>query len=236
MMMYERCGFQSKSVAIFLAAATTIVLGGCSSINHRGGFSGGTNQSFLLVAADGMPVTGTRSYAFYFQKVDLSNSTFLGERVEVDFTSFGPIGGNEFEKPRQLISTVRFGGENVSPGDYALVSRDDNVSYGASSTTARKCFSQDAPVFRIAERQIAIIPAGNVMTSEPLDAESTETQAMQVIASYPKYIAPAGLAKFAGLLAFDTGEDLLGRPACNPKGSFRFVGPQSVRSVVLKPQ
>jgi len=230
--MFSEKGEVRGIAAAVLVAAVALGLDGCSSINRSEGFAGDSNQSFLMVAADGMPITGSRSYTFVLQKVDLQTSTFLEEGVWIDFASLGPVAGNEFEKPRQLITTTRFGGEVASPGDYALISRIDNVSLGATTNTNWNCFNKAAPVFHVTERQIAIVAAGNVMTAEPLDSELAERQAKQIIASYPKYIAPAAVAKITGLLAFDSGTSILGRPTCNPRGRFRFSGPGSVGGVV----
>lgn len=212
----------ARKAARLLGLSCVLALSGCSSINHSEGFSGERGQSFLFVAADGMPTTGSWSYTFLFQKVDLKTATLLQESVGVDFTGFGPIGGNEFEKPKNLVTTIRFGGEIVSAGDYALISRIDNVTYGSSSKANRNCFNRNAPIFHVEPREIAIIPTTNVMTSEPLDAVRTEKQAMQVLANYPKYSAPTSVAKVVGQIAFETGISILGRPTCNPRGPFRL--------------
>jgi hypothetical protein len=209
-------------MALIVLSVVALGLGGCSSINQREGYSGNDGQSFLMVAADGMPPTGSRGYSFVFQKVDLRSSAFFGERVLIDFGPWGPVAGNEFEKPGQLITTIRFGGEVVSPGDYALISRSDNVTLGPEIRTEQNCFNRSAPVFHVAERQITLVPAGNAMTSEPLDAETAEREATQVIANYPKYSAPLAPAKVRGRLFFEVGTDILGRPTCDPRGQFRF--------------
>ncbi len=198
------------------------VMSGCSSIDRDIAFDGAPDKAFLLVAADGMDISGTRSYLFEFRKVNLAASTLLDSRIAVNFSGMGPIEGDEFDKPEQLKTLVRFGGKPVTPGDYALTSRYDFTSLGTLNTTDVHCFALGAPVFHIHEGGINIVPAGNV-GGGTLHEEILPSQVSAVMANYPKMTAPLFSADLIGAIVFKTEPGLLGNQACNLSGPFKFM-------------
>lgn len=183
--------------ATFLA----LTLGACASLPDRDGFAGEKGQSFLLLGADGMAADGKRDFTFVFRKLDMKSAEFLKENPAIEFTGSGPARGGEFAKPETLKTSLRFGGQKVTPGDYALISlveRAGDLPGGVSAT----CFNDGAPVFHIVEGQINIIAAGNVSGPRGPSELRVEDEATQMLKIHPGYSAPATTTRAFGSVTF----------------------------------
>lgn len=196
-----------------ISLVLALFLGGCKTIAHDQEFAGGQGRSYLIVAADGMSNYG--AYRFYFQKLDLKNSRFVDDSASVGFPHGGGLTGDEFEKPSDLVTTTRFGGKALPPGDYALLSRMD-IFGGLNSTQNWNCFAQGAPVFHVAEGQVNIVSAGNVTSGTARDLTLLQFEVTQVLKGYPRFSAPVTMLVPIGMITFNTSDSWAGVKTCNP--------------------
>jgi hypothetical protein len=216
------------ALAIALAAAVT----GCSSISRNINFEPKSDHAFALLAADGMIVNGSQSYLFELRKVNLETSSFSKDGATINFSGMGPqIEGNEFQKPEQSTTTVRFGGKEIPPGDYALIARYDFASYGMANSTTVNCFALGAAVFHIRSGTINIVPGGHVRGG-PFEPRPLQEQVSKVLSGYPKMTAPVMMAEPIGAITFQPGRGMLGAKNCNVSGLFQFTPRPSVKPAI----
>lgn len=208
------------------ATVLALMLGACASTHGEEGFAGEPGRSFILLGADGMDQVGKRGFTFVFRKLDMKSAEFLKEDLAIEFSPMGSVGGTELAKPQTLKTSLRFGGQQVTPGDYALISlveRAGDLPGGVSAT----CFSDGAPVFHIVEGQINIIAGGNVAGPRGPSELRVEDEASQMLKSHPGYSAPATNTRAFGSVTFDiTGaKTTTGRAAaanCKALGRHQF--------------
>jgi hypothetical protein len=173
-----------------------------------------------------MAADGKRGFTFVFRKLDMKSAEFLKEDLRIEFSGSGPARGTEFAKPETLKTSLRFGGRQVTPGDYALISlveRASDLPGGVSAT----CFNDGAPVFHIVEGRINIIAAGNVAGPRGPSELRVEDEATQMLKSHPGFSAPAANTRAFGSVTFDiTGDKTsTGRAAaanCKALGRHQF--------------
>ena len=188
--------------ATLLMPILALSLSACAAARGEPGFAAAPGQSFILLGADGMDSEGKRGFTFVFRKLDMKSAEFLKEDLRIEFTGSGPVRETEFTKPESLKTSLRFGGHQVTPGDYALISlveRASDLPGGVSAT----CFSDGAPVFHIVEGQISIIAAGNVAGPRGPSELRVEDEATQMLKSHPGYSAPAATTRAFGSLTCD---------------------------------
>jgi hypothetical protein len=184
------------------ASLMALMLCACASMRGEQGFAGAPGRSFILLGADGMAADGKRGFTFVFRKLDMKSAEFLKEDLRIEFSGSGPARGPEFAKPETLKTSLRFGGQQVTPGDYALISlveRASDLPGGVSAT----CFNDGAPVFHIVEGRINIIAAGNVAGPRGPSELRVEDEATQMLKSHPGYSAPAANTRAFGSVTFD---------------------------------
>lgn len=206
----------------FAAGLTAFLVVGCSSVHRDTAFSEKSDKAFVLLAADGMPVTGSLSYSFAFQRVDLARAVVLDSYVTISFDGMA-LGGDEFSKPDSMKTLVRFGGRAVPAGDYALMGRFDTATYGTFVQNTINCFSLGAAVFHLEPGRIAVVAAGNVRGRGPIDVSALPAQIGQVLGGYPQMTAPVAVALPAGVVTFKTGKSLLGTEVCQMQDGFSFT-------------
>jgi hypothetical protein len=204
-----------------------LLVAGCSSVHHDMAFSEKSDKAFVLLAADGMPVTGSLGYSFAFQRVDLAKAVALDPYIRISFDGMA-LGGDEFSKPDSMKTLVRFGGRVMPAGDYALMGRFDTATYGMSVQNTVNCFSLGAAVYHLEPGKIAVVAAGNVRAREPIDASVLPAQIGQVLGGYPQMAAPVAVAVPTGVVTFKTGKSLLGTEVCQMQDGFSFT-PRIVR-------
>lgn len=190
---------KAKALAATLLALS---LGACAATRGEEGFAGAPGRSFILLGADGMDADGKRGFTFVFRKLDMKSAEFLNENLAIEFSGSGPVRGTEFVKPEALKTSLRFGGQQVTPGDYALISlveRASDLPGGVSAT----CFSDGAPVFHIVEGRISIIAAGNVAGPRGPSELRVEDEATRMLKGHPEYSAPAANTRAFGSVTFD---------------------------------
>lgn len=209
-----------RQLLVLLAA---LALAGCNSVTRDIAFDGKSEAAFALLAADGMPVTGSQSFQFFFQKVDLSTSTFSKDGFSILFDGMGTIGGDEFSKPDHLKTTLRYGGKAVPAGDYALFSRNDYASYGMSNSTLVNCYSLGSLVLRLRPGTINIIAVGSVRDRATVEPLKIDSQVTDVLAGYHNMSAPTALAVPIGSLSFETKRNIFGSEICQSAGAFHFI-------------
>ena len=188
--------------ATLLMPILALMLGGCAATRGEPGFAAAPGRSFILLGADGMDAQGKRGFTFVFRKLDMKSAEFLKEDLQIEFVGAGPVRETEFSKPQDLKTSLRFGGQQVTPGDYALISlveRASDLPGGVSAT----CFNDGAPVFHIVEGQISIIAAGNVAGPRGPSELRVEDEASQMLKSHPGYSAPATNTRAFGSVTFD---------------------------------
>ena len=207
---------------ILCAGMAVLLVAGCSSVHRDTEFSEKSDKAFVLLAADGMPVTGSLGYSFAFQRVDLAKAVALDSYITISFDGMA-LGGDEFSKPDDMKSLVRFGGRAVPAGDYALMGRFDTATYGTFVQNTVNCFSLGAAVFHLEPGRIAVVAAGNVRAREPIDAASLPAQIGKVLGGYPKMTAPVTVAPPSGIVTFKTGKSLLGAEICQMQDGFSFT-------------
>lgn len=193
-----------KAFAASLLAVPVLALTlcACASTGGGDGFSGSPGRSFILLGADGMDADGKRGFTFVFRKLDMKSAAFLKEDLRIEFSGSGAARGTEFAKPETLKTSLRFGGQQVTPGDYALISlveRASDLPGGVSAT----CFNDGAPVFHIVEGQINIIAGGNVAGPRGPSDLRVEDEATRMLKTLPGYSAPAASARAFGSVTFD---------------------------------
>ena len=193
-----------KALAASLLVVPLLALTLCACASTRGeeGFAGSPGRSFLLLGADGMDTDGKRGFTFVFRKLDMKSAEFLKENLSIEFSGSGPVRGTEFAKPETLKTSLRFGGRQVTPGDYALISlveRASDLPGGVSAT----CFNDGAPVFHIVEGRINIIAGGNVAGPRGPSESRVEDEATRMLKSHPGYSAPAANTRAFGSVTFD---------------------------------
>jgi hypothetical protein len=197
-----------------------LMLAACST--GTGGdeaFSGGPGKSYVLVvASDGMPMH-VGGDIFMFRRVDLASTTFLRETVTVWFNENPLLPGHEFRKPQTMAATpARFGGENIAPGDYTLISHIVGTREGAAAVSRVNCYSLGAPVYRFREGAINIVPRGEAAAAQ--GDETLQAQVAEVMTRYRQMTAPRVLAQQLGTASFATGS---GDQDCKPTGTFAFT-------------
>ena len=188
--------------ATFLMPILALMLSACAGTRAEPGFAVAPGRSFILVGADGMDAQGKRGFTFVFRKLDMKSAEFLKEDLRIEFVGSGAVRETEFAKPESLKTSLRFGGRQVTPGDYALISlveRASDLPGGVSAT----CFSDGAPVFHIVEGQISIIAAGNVAGPRGPSESRVEDEATRMLKSHPGYSAPAANIRAFGSVTFD---------------------------------
>jgi hypothetical protein len=206
-----------------LACVLATMVAGCSTVSRDMAFDTAGGAALALVAADGMIANGSQSYSFTFQRMGTGQQAFLPDIFSINFSGLGPIEGNEFKKPEQLHTTLRFGGLAVPPGEYALISRIDSASYGMSNSTVVNCFSEGAAVFRIHKGRVNIIPAGHVKGAGSIDGAIVQPQVATVLAGYPNITAPIAFADIVGSTKFKTGKNILGGELCKGTAVVSFA-------------
>lgn len=213
-------------VRVLAATLMALSLSACAATRGDQGFAGAPGRSFILLGADGMAADGKRAFTFVFRKLDMKSAEFLKEDLAIEFSGSGEAGGTEFAKPQTMKTSLRFGGQQVTPGDYALISlveRASDLPGGVSAT----CFNDGAPVFHIVEGQINIIAAGNVAGPRGPSELRVEDEATQMLKSHPGYSAPAANTRAFGSVTFAiTGaKTMTGRAAgtnCKALGRHQF--------------
>jgi len=204
------------------AGLAALLLTSCSSVHRDSEFSRTSDKAFLLLVADGMPVTGSLGYSFAFQRIDLAKSVPVDSYVTVSFDGMA-LGGDEFAKPDGMKTLSRFGGRALPAGDYALMGRFDTATYGTFTSTTVNCFSLGAAVFHLEPGRIGVVAAGNVNVPRPVDFKALSSQVTQVLGGYPRITAPSALSEPLGAVAFKTGKSLLGGEVCRMQDGFSFV-------------
>ena len=199
-----------------ILAILAVALASCSTVGRDIGFAGEAGQAFVVLSVDG--IGDGRGHTFTFQRVDLATSAFQRQFVSITFSPMGPLMGDEFRTPEGLRTTRRFGGARLPAGDYALISRTDVTTYGTGGTSSMvDCYSLGAPVFRMRDGAINIIP---------LDAmarrSEAESEVAMVLAGYPNMTARQSVAETLGGAAFET-QRWLGGQTCNASGPFTFA-------------
>ncbi|HEY4275565.1 MAG TPA: hypothetical protein VGM68_08785 [Rhizomicrobium sp.] len=213
------------------AGLAALLVAGCSSVHRDTAFSEKSDKAFVLLAADGMPVTGSLGYSFAFQRIDLAKAAALDSYITISFDGMA-LGGDEFGKPDGMKTLVRFGGRVIPAGDYALMGRFDTATYGTSVQNTINCFSLGAAVFHLEPGRIAVVAAGNVRAHGSIDASTLPAQISQVLGGYPQMTAPVTVAAPIGVVTFKTGKSLLGTEVCQMQDGFAFT-PQTVRRPVI---
>lgn len=200
------------------AFVLAMALAGCSSVSRDMAFGPGTAVAgaFPMIAVAGMVKNGSNSYTFTFRRVDLQTSTFQKEGFSLNFGAFGAIEGEEFKKPEEMQTEVRFGGRAAPAGDYALVVRVDQASYGMATTRSVNCFSLGSSVFRIKEGAVVVIPAGSVRGNVRMNGPEVVEQVKQILLGYPNIKGSVELVEPLGSLTFDAGD------RCSVSGPFTF--------------
>jgi hypothetical protein len=132
--------------------------------------------------------------------------------------------GNEFTRPKELQTTVRFGGKSVVAGDYALLTRTDTAAYGYVSNTNVNCYALGAAVYRITEGSIALVPVGHIDGNVRPDVATLQSQAAAVLTNYPKMAAPQVTAQLLGSIKFGTEKrGQFKSESCFPDATFTFT-------------
>lgn len=211
-------------IRVLMCLVMVASVSACSTISRETAYDGAGDNAYTVVAADGMRVNGSQSYSFLFQKFDVDARQFQPETFSVNFSGMGTIEGNEFKKPETLTTTLRFGGRDASPGDYALIARIDNAAYGYSQSTNVNCFSLGTAVFRIRAGHVNVLDAGNVRESRGFTREEIEKQAATVLAGYPLISAPLAFAEPVGTVVFEANDkNFLGVKMCKGSGVVSFT-------------
>jgi hypothetical protein len=181
-------------------------------------------DAFALVVADNLVQRGAGSYTFLFSRVDLSSSTFTSEWFSIIFDAgAGTFVVDEMKKPTSMNTTLRFGGKVVPSGDYAYVARKDLKG----NVEVENCFSEGAPVFRIAANKVNIIPLDALRGPGATDPNIAMTQSAMVLTGYPKLNAPQEIAQQVASITFETAK-VLGREVCRKRDVKNFIiTPQS---------
>ncbi|HYK03773.1 MAG TPA: hypothetical protein VE974_18595 [Thermoanaerobaculia bacterium] len=206
-----------------LAGAVALTLAACSTVSRDEPFSGTAGQSYVLIAIDGTSKQDDTGHVFRFYPVDLASTTFQGKFVPVWFSINPLLPGHELEKPETMAALVRFGGEKIAPGDYALVSHVVTKE-GPAALNRADCYSLGAPVYRFRDGTINIVPRGNAAAQ---DLETLQAQVAEVLTRYPQMTAPRALAQQLGTASFETGRAWNGAQDCDPKGTFAFTAGKS---------
>jgi len=205
-----------------LIAIASITLTGCSSISRTTSFDGRDGKSFALVASDDMPTDWINNYDFVFQEIDVKTSKTLPYAFSVIFSATGPMEGNEFKKPQNLNTTVRFGGAPTHAGDYVLIARIDNRVLAGVDSTVVNCYAKGAAVFRIHGASINIISVGSI-DGTSIDEAHLKAQVQTLLSDYPKFSAAVSSAEIIGKVVFQTGKNRLGGKNCSMlDGNFVF--------------
>ena len=204
----------------FLSGAMALMLAACST--GTGGdeaFSGGPGKSYVLVvASDGMASSASGDI-FTFRRVDVASATFLRETVTVWFNENPLLPGHEFRKPQTMAATpARFGGENIAPGDYALISHIVSTRSAGAAVSRVNCYSLGAPVYRFREGVINIVPRGETAAAQ--GNETLQAQVEEVMTHHRQMTAPRALAEHLGTASFAAGS---GGQDCKPTGTFTFT-------------
>lgn len=184
------------------ASLLALSLSACAATRGDTGFAGTPGRSFILLGADGMTMDAKRGFTFVFRKLDMKSAEFLKEDLAIEFSGAGPARGTEFSKPETLKTSLRFGGRQVTPGDYALISlveRAGDLPGGVSAT----CFNDGAPVFHIVEGRINVIAGGNVAGPRGPSDLRVEDEATTMLKDHPGFSAPVASTRAFGSVSFD---------------------------------
>lgn len=196
-----------------IVLACTMLAAACSTVTTDTAFAPSSPNGYMIVAGNNL--SRTESHTYSFQRVDLTNATFLAERFNVFFGASGTLTNDELKVPEGLTTNLRFGGRAAAPaGDYALVSK--STAYGTGNIVNVNCYSLGAVIFRIAPGTINV-----TSMAIPRDVD-VKAQVAQVLSGYPNISAPIGLTEIIGSAQFDGGKGPLGNQKCSPKGAFKF--------------
>ena len=203
----------------FLALVTSSLLAGCSTIDQNTAMDSTKGDAFALVVADNLVQREAGSYTFVFSRVDLSTSTFMPEWFAVIFDAgAGTFVVDELKKPASMDTELRFGGKVVASGDYAYVAMKNLKGY----SELENCFSQGAPVFRIAAGKTNIIPLSGLRGPGTADPKVALAQSTMVLAGYPKLNSAQEFAPQVASITFVTAK-VLGREVCRTRDVKNFA-------------
>jgi hypothetical protein len=207
-----------------LICVAALGMGGCATISKETAFDGTSGAAFALVAGDGMRINGSESFSFGFVRVDVEQLKFLPDQFFVNFSGMPALEGDEFKRPEDLQTTVRFAGKSVAvAGNYALVARRDHAAYGYVNNTNVNCYTLGAAVYRIEAGHIVLIPVGHVQGGGPIDRAALRSQSSAVLANFPNMTAPRATAEVIGTIKFETQKGFMKDSACIPEGTFTFT-------------
>jgi len=199
------------------------ILIGCSAISHDIRFDGTTGTSFAMVVLDDVPTRDTGKISFGFQRVDFSKSIFLPDTFEVIFPNPGLLEGNEFKKQDQMITTLRFAGKAVTPGDYALVYRLNSEMNDGRLFVDITCYSLGAVVYRFNAGKINIFPIVDIGTKSRITRASVESQVRTLLENYPNVSAPVNFSEAVGAATFKSAPTHGNKKSCGKPGPLSLI-------------
>lgn len=208
-----------------LALISIVSLSGCATIDQKTTFDGSDGSAFVVVALDKLPERVVGSYTLLFSRVDMQSSTFQSEWFSIVFDAgAGTFVVDELKKPESVSTTLRFGAHSVVPGDYAYAARSDLQG----NVVMENCYSEGAPVFRVAPGKVSVISLGDVLSNMGAGSADALDEGAKVLAAYPKINAPLVLAQQVGSITFTSGK-AVGYSTC------RNQNVKSVEVVSAKP-
>jgi len=212
------------SYRVFLAAVMTAALAGCNTIDTKTAFDGRAGGAFLVVAADGLSSKWTDNHIYSFRGVDLATSTFKDEWVMVRYYGSPTTGNNEFVKPATMATTMRFAGQLMPAGDYALVAKNNETNTGASLSVFETYFSEGAQVVRVADGKTNVIVMGGREGLMGGDESTAMAQTAELMKAYPNFTAPQAIVQPLGTITFES-KKTWGAETCNNRKikSFTFT-------------
>ena len=204
-----------------------LVLAACATtVSRDEAFSGGSGQSFAFI---GVPLDELETHTLTFKRVDLASSTFLGSSFYVKVQPQGSERWRRVPKDRDEAAALHFGGRQVAPGDYALVSHSVYRYLGSMSTEEVNCYALGAAIYRFREGaiNIVLIPrfvpgwmqnAFGSPRKAAIDDETLQAQAVKSLAGSPNMTAPRVRAQPIGAARFETDKS-----NCIASSSFSFT-------------
>lgn len=206
------CASARALKACITSAFAALVLMVCAPLSS----AQAPGEAFVMVATDALTTASNEGYSFAFQRIDLATLTIAADQpVIVTFTGMG--GGDEFRRPQSLRTTMRFGGQALPPGDYALIARTRRTS-GRSTTDVATCYSYGAPVFRMTADVVSVVPEDEFAAAE------ARRDVQTLLEAHPTIAAPVASAELVGHVSFAT-TTRRQQEYCEPNGPLTFRAP-----------
>ena len=204
----------------------SLLLTGCAtSVSKDLTFSAEDDTAFVVLVANNM-ANGNASFRFHFREVDVDNGEFLNGHFNIEFPAvltFGALSSDQLEEPEGYNTSMDFGGKEIQPGKYVIVSLSKTESTGVGTTTYVTCYSLGTRVFDFEAGVVNVIPFHNSYLQRPPNEALALADSKKVIAGYPNVSSDVQLAPVINAISFDGGKSLLGKQTCNAKNGFTIA-------------